>query len=537
MADNDTQLTYGDMLDVVARIMPDTLAVSSDKGDFTWRAFDERTNALARGLSSLGARPGDKICFLLANGSPFLELLAACFKGRFIHVNANYRYQAKELEYILENSDSDVLVYDPRFASQVLDIRPELLARLKLVQSGGQAADLRNDALLEDLISAHSGEPLQVKRSPDDLMFIYTGGTTGMPKGVMWQQKEQIKGLLAGRLSGGVLPTTIEQFHQHLEQPRPFSRVLVAAPLMHAAGMYSAINTLFHGGHVIVTDNAEQFDAGRHWQLIDKYQADALGLIGDPFAKPLLEALRTGQFDGSSLRLIASSGALWSKSVKRGFLECLPQLTLYDSLGSSEAQSFGVSMMTADSETTTSEFRIGDDCRVVDDAGVSIASGSGETGMLVRDGAKPLGYYKDKEKTAALFVEIEGRQFIKTGDMCTVDKDGTVRLLGRGSQCINTGGEKVFPGEVEAALVTHDHVYDALVFGRDDPQWGQAVQAVVHTKPDAVVTSEELRGFLRNLVARYKVPKQIVLTDQSLRQANGKPDYGLAKEVFEKAIV
>lgn len=526
------KLNYGDMLDAVAPLQADRLAVSADEGDYTWAEFDQRTNALARGLANLGVQPGDKVCFLLANGSPFLELIAACFKGRFVHVNANFRYQSHEIEYILDNSDSVALVFDRRFAEQVSGVRSDLLDKLFLIEGGSHSTPELGNTTTSELIDKNDGTPLGIERSSDDLVFIYTGGTTGMPKGVMWQQKEQVKGLLAGRLSDGVLPQSVEEFVVRLDQPKPFERVLVAAPLMHASGMYSAINALFHGGHVVVTDNAERFDAPRHWELIDKYEIDALGLIGDAFAKPLLEALKAGSFDGSSLRLIASSGALWSREVKIGLLERLPKLTLYDSLGSSEAQSFGVSMMTADSESTTSEFKIGDDCRVVGPDGQSIEPGSGEVGMLVRDGAKPLGYYKDDVKTAALFQDVEGRRFIKTGDMCTVDETGTVQLLGRGSHCINTGGEKVFPGEVEAVLVQHTDIYDALVFGVEDPKWGQAVNAVAQIKANQSVDAQSVRQFMKTLIAGYKVPKRIVFTSENLRLANGKPAYDKAKALF-----
>lgn len=529
------KLNYGDMLDAVAPLRADRLAVSADEGDYTWAEFDERSNALARGLSDHGVRPGDKVCFLLANGAPFLELIAACFKGRFVHVNANFRYQSHEIEYILENSDSVALVFDRRFTDQVAGVRPELLEKLVLIEGGSHSAAEFGRSTTSELIKQYDGSPLEIERSSDDLVFIYTGGTTGMPKGVMWQQKEQVKGLLAGRLSDGVLPQTVDDFVARLDQPKPFERVLVAAPLMHAAGMYSAINALFHGGHVVVTDNAERFDAARHWELIDKYEIDALGLIGDTFAKPMLNALNAGSYDGSSLRLIASSGALWSREVKLGLITRLPQLTLYDSLGSSEAQSFGVSMMTADSETTTSEFKIGDDCRVVREDGQSVEPGSGEVGMLVRDGAKPLGYYKDEVKTKALFQLVEGRRFIKTGDMCTVDETGTVQLLGRGTHCINTGGEKVFPGEVEAVMVQHPEIYDALVFGVSDAKWGQAVQAVAQIKATQSLDTEGVRQFMKTLIAGYKIPKQIVFTMEDLRLANGKPAYDRAKALFAKA--
>jgi acyl-CoA synthetase (AMP-forming)/AMP-acid ligase II len=523
-------LNYGDILDAVAPLRMSQTAISSHEGDLSWEAFDRRTNALARNLIDRGLLPGDKVCFLLFNGASYLELLAACFKARFVHVNANFRYLPHELEHILEDSDAKLLVYDERLAETVANISVRCSASIIRVQVG--AAVVPNGVIAyEDLVRGPSG-PLDIERSPDDLIFIYTGGTTGQPKAVMWPHRQQVVGLLGGAMNDGRFPQTVAELVAQLDAPKPYLRPLIASPLMHASGLYAAITTLCNGGQVIVTDNGGPFDAVRHWALIDKYRADAISLVGDTFAKPMLAALEAGGVDGSSVRLIGSSGVMWSRETKLAMLKHLPQATLYDALGSSEAMGLGSSIMTAASETTTATFKIGPSTKVFTEDGREVTPGSGEAGYLARSGPMPLGYYKDEAKTAAAFRTIAGERYIVPGDLCTVDADGTIHLLGRGSNCINSGGEKIFPEEVEEALKRHPDIADALVFGLPDPQWGSAVQAVVRLEAEQSIDPEELREYLKGVVARYKVPKKIAVSREGLRLANGKPDYDKAKLAF-----
>lgn len=526
-------LNFGDILDAVAPHRGDRLALTSDHGEWNWAQFDARTNALARGLAQNGVEPGDKVCFLLFNGAPYVELLAACFKGRFVHVNANFRYTAPELQYILENSDSVALVYDHRLADVVAAIDPALHDQLLLIEAGtsddSSAVRIAGAHDYEQFVGNHETAPLGIARSPDDLLFIYTGGTTGMPKGVMWPHEAQARGLLGSILGSDNKDPQLEDWMALLDAPRPYLRPLVASPLMHGSGLLAAITTLCNGGHIIVTDNAGSFDAGRHWELVERHRADAIGIVGDAFARPLLAAYDAGEYDASSVKLIGSSGVMWSAEVKQALLDRIPGAVMFDSLGSSEAMNLGSAVTTHGGGGTTSSFGIGEGCKIFDDDLNEIVPGSGKTGFLARPGALPLGYYKDEEKTAQTFRTIHGVRYSIPGDMCMIEADGTVTLLGRGSGCINSGGEKIFPEEIEEAIKLHPEVEDALVFGVDDPKWGQAVHAVIHCTSAISLDETILKEFLAERLARYKMPKRMQFTEQGLRLANGKADYRLAK--------
>ncbi len=517
-------LNFGDILESVAMQRGEKPAVSADHGTLSWTEFDRRSNALARGLSTKGLNTHGKVGFLLFNGSEYLELLAACFKGRFIHVNLNYRYTASEIEYVLDNSDAEALVYDKRLAHIVDDLSDDIKKRLVLLSSGDE---------YEKLISCEKDAPLDIQRSSDDQIFIYTGGTTGMPKGVMWRHDDQAHVLLTGQLGESEKGYEVKDIIKRINEPKTYSTPLIASPLMHGLGLATALTTLCNGGHIVVTDNSGKFDADHHWKLVERHGIDSIAIVGDAFARPLLDALKKGDYDASTIKIIGSSGVMWSTSLKQELLTYLPQAVMFDSLASTEAQAIGNSVMTASGVAPTAKFKIGEHTRVFDEEGKAVEPGSGRSGLLARGGYLPLGYYKDEAKTAQTFRIFDGQRYSVPGDMCTVDADGTINLLGRGSQCINSGGEKIFPEEVEQALKEHPSTGDALVFGMPDPQWGQAVHAVVRpveNQPDGDET--ELRTYLRKNLAGYKIPKRIIFTRQDLRLANGKPDYAAAKALI-----
>lgn len=525
-------INFGDLLDEVVKHQPDKLALTSSVGDLTWAEFDARTNALARGLQSLSATPGDKVCFLLYNTAEYIELLAACFKARMVHANVNYRYLPAELEYVITDADAAILVYDERLSERVEALSEACKSRIKRVVTGAEQGSA--DAAFEGLISGNASQPLDVERSPEDLIFIYTGGTTGRPKGVMWEQADLGRSLLSGILGTEDRSKSAEDLIALLDAPKPYLRPFIASPLMHGTGLTAVLTTFANGGHIIITDNNGSFDAHHHWSWIQKYKADALGIVGDTFAKPLLAALEEQSYDLSSLKIIGSSGVMWSTPVKREMLKHIPGATLIDSLGSSEAIGLGTSVMTAGGVVETAKFQIGPACHVLDEEGKEVEPGSGKSGLLARSGPMPLGYYNDPKKSAETFQTINGKRYCIPGDMCTVEADGTINLLGRGGACINTGGEKVFPEEVEEALKLHQSVEDALVFGVPDPKWGQSVQAVVQPINGASPTQVELRDFLRNHLSAYKIPKQILSTRESIRLANGKADYKKAKALMSE---
>jgi fatty-acyl-CoA synthase len=363
-------------------------------------------------------------------------------------------------------------------------------------------------------------------------VLLYTGGTTGMPKGVMWTQSALFRALGGGgnaALGEGPSESVEEQRGRIADEARSM-RLLPACPLMHGTGQFTAYNALAGGG-AIVTCESRSLDTERLWRTVEARKVKAMAIVGDAFAKPMLRTLeeRPGDFDLSSLFLIVSSGVMWSPPVKQGLLRHVPHGVLMDSFGSSEAVGFGTEITTKDGALQLGRFQLGPNCKVFTPEGKEVAPGSGEAGFVARSGPIPLGYYKDEEKTARTFPTIQGRRWSIPGDWCTVNEDGTLNLLGRGSVCINTGGEKVYPEEVEEALKLHADVADAVVVGVPDERWGEAVTALVELRPGCRADTETLRGFVKERLAAYKAPKTVVLVESVGRSPSGKVDYKGAK--------
>lgn len=530
---------YGDLFDGLARVVPpDRPALIHGERVIAWGAMTRRTNNLAAALLADGARPDDKIALYLRNHPAYLEATIAGFKARQVHVNVNYRYAADEVRYILDNSDATTVVFAREFSPLVAQIRDRLPGvRRWLFVDDGSDAPLPGFSVSFDLLAdTGPGTPLDIARSPSDLFFIYTGGTTGMPKGVMWTHDAMRRALIS--------PALVEQVPQDLEDHLRIVREtgqgpvnLPACPLMHGTGLLSGISALVGGGTVITLPSAH-FDADELWQAVERHRADQLIIVGDAFAKPMLRALdeAPGRHDVSSVLAIISSGTMWSMEVKQGMLRHLPQATLLDSFGSSEAVGFGLSIMTADGPVPTAEFGIGEDVKVFAPDDTEVTPGSGVVGMIARGGAIPEGYYKDPVKTAATYRTIGGVRYAMPGDHCTVEADGTITLLGRGSGCINTAGEKVFPEEVEEVLKQHPDVEDALVVGLPDEKWGQAVTAVVELADGAVFDEAALRAHVRARLAGYKAPKRVVAVARMFRAPNGKADYKRAQAYAVGAV-
>lgn len=530
---------FGDIYDGLAGVVPpDQPALVHGDRVTRWGELTARTNNLARALLDDGARPDEKIALYLRNHPAYLEATVAGFKSRQVHVNVNYRYAAEEVRYILENSDATTVVFGREFSPIVRAIQPRLPGvRRWLVVDDGSAEALPGFATVFDVLcETGSGEPLGLQRSPDDLFFIYTGGTTGMPKGVMWRQDA----LRRAMINPALVERVPQDLADHLQIVREAGQgpiCLPACPLMHGTGLLSGINALVNGGTVVTLPSAH-FDADELWGAVDRRRANQLIIVGDAFAKPMLRALdeAAGRYDVSCVLSVISSGTMWSMEVKQGLLRHMPQATLLDSFGSSEAVGFGLSAMTADGAVQTAKFQLGDDVKVFTHEGREVSRGSGEVGIIGRCGAIPEGYYKDQAKTDATFRTIGGVRYSMPGDFCTVDADGTITLLGRGSQCINTAGEKVYPEEVEEALKQHPDVEDALVIGLADEKWGQAVTAVVELRAGAVLDEDGLRRHVRSQLAGYKSPKRVVAVDRMFRAPNGKADYKGAREYAARAL-
>jgi 3-oxocholest-4-en-26-oate---CoA ligase len=518
---------YGDLLEAVAdTVAPGAPAFAHGDKVVLWAEARRRMNNLARALIARGAEPGDKVAFYLRNSVAYTETLGACFLARLTHVNVNYRYKPDEVRYILDNSDTQTLVYTREFRDAVAQIHNQL-PKVKTFVEVGEGAPASFAQSYEKLAATGDGAPLGIARSPDDQLFIYTGGTTGMPKGVMYAHRDLMQ-LWLTRLERltGYAPPSIEAFCQLLKVSPIVPRVLPACPQMHGTGLMGTLTCFLAGGCTITVSGAT-FDPHEVWEAAARHGATSISIVGDPFAKPLLRALdeRPGRYDLSSLIGMTSSGAMWSAEVKEGLIRHIPQIVLTDSFASTEAMGMGIATSTKDGASKTADFVVGENAIVIDENDEPVAPGSGKAGLVAFGGALPLGYYKDEEKTARTFRTIAGKRYSVPGDWAIVEADGKLTLLGRGSNCINTAGEKVFPEEVEEALKTHPAIEDALVLGVPDEKWGQAVTGVVVMNPGAAFDEADLRAHVRTRLAGYKTPKRILVAGVNLRAPNGKADY------------
>jgi fatty-acyl-CoA synthase len=531
---------FGDIFDAVAEAVDASApALLHEDRTVTWGEFDHRTNALARALLARGARPDDKVALYLRNRPEYTEALVACFKGRLVHVNINFRYLEDEIHYILDNSDAKFVLFAGEFGEIADRLRERLPKVAAWVQIDDGSPQVEFAERYEEAIASEGGERLEAERSPDDLLLLYTGGTTGMPKGVMWRAEDLWEALGRGGnvTNGNVASETLDAHRDRIREQGPGARHLSACPLMHGTGLFTSIGVLAGGG-AIVTLESPKLDAHELWGAVERHGVNSCAIVGDAFAKPMLAALeeRPDTYDLRSLLLIISSGVMWSTEVKKGLLKHHSGLILADSFGSSEAVGFGMSVMTAAGETRTARFQIGERVKVFTEDHREVEPGSDEAGFVARAGPIPLGYYKDPDKTAEVFRTIGGVRYSIPGDWCRVAEDGTLTLLGRGSVCINTGGEKVYPEEVEEVLKEHPDVEDALVVGVPDEKWGQAVTGVVQLRPGATHDEAKIRAHVKSRLAGYKTPKRVLDVDTIGRAPNGKADYAYVTDLARKRL-
>ena len=523
---------YGDILDAIAEaVPPDNPALIHGDRVISWSEFTRRSNNLARALREAGCETGDKVAFYLRNQPAYMEGVAACFKARLTHVNVNYRYAGTELHYILDNSDAAAVIYDTEFADQVAKLRaqlPDVRCWIEVADEDRTVVD--GTSSYEALCENGDGAPLGIERAGDDLLFLYTGGTTGMPKGVMWTHDDHWHAGTAGATPATELvpPASLAEHVENVRRAGGGGRLLPCCPLMHGTGLFTAIGAMLQGGSVLTLTGAS-FDAAECLEAVTRWQATTLAIVGDAFAKPLLEELETNgnRYDISSVLVMISSGVMWSMEVKQGLLRHNDQMVLTDSFGASEAMGFGRSDTTADGTVQTARFALGEHCKVFTEDLREVRPGDPEPGFIARGGAIPLGYYKDEEKTRKTFPVIDGVRYSMPGDWVRVEADGTLVLLGRGSVCINTAGEKVYPEEVEEVLKGHADVDDALVVGVPDDKWGQMVTAVVQLRDGTELDEDALRAHVRGELAGYKTPKRIFARANLDRASNGKADYKL----------
>jgi fatty-acyl-CoA synthase len=528
---------FADVLETVAALVPDQPALVSDHRVRSWRAYEDRASRLAKALVSSGLEPGAKVAIYARNSSEFLEAQFAVFKARAVPVNVNYRYVEDELRYLFCNADVEAVFFDAGFAARLAAIQDDIPPlKLKVVIGDAPGLDLPDAEPYEQLVSRHERLD-RLRYDETDRYMLYTGGTTGMLKGVVYEHKGLIKGLL-GTLLGPDTPVTPEVLIERVRQLAASGEGPVSmpvCPLMHATGMWiGAFRAHFLGGAVATLDS-EVFDPHAVWSFIERHRVSAIAIVGDAFARPLLAALQEADeqgrpYDVSALTSIGSSGVMFSSEVKVGLL-AYADVQIRDAIGSTEG-SMGASIVSRQSPPgQTAQFAFNRTTRVFNERDLDVTPGSDEIGMIANGGFVPVEYYKDPEKSARTFREVGGQRYAFSGDFAMVAADGTLILLGRGSNCINTGGEKVFPEEVEEALKGHDSIWDALVVGVPDKRFGEKVVAVVSPAPGMCVDTDAVDAFVRQRIAGYKTPRKVIEVADIRRADNGKGDYGWAKAI------
>ncbi|WP_439100368.1 AMP-binding protein [Congregibacter sp.] len=528
---------FADIWEVAADELGDTTCLIHGDTRRSWQEFDKRADSLAQFLIDAGLERQQAVAQYLYNGNEYLESMYAAFKGAFVPVNTNYRYTADELLYLWDNADAGAVVFHGGFAATIEAIRdrlPKVRVWLFVDDGSGPCPEWASD--YETVASKICDRVLPSwGRSGDDLNFLYTGGTTGMPKGVMWRQDDLAVKLTA--TLGNPLEDAGNASDLRGSFTSPGSRFLPSCPQMHGTGNFPCLSTLCGGGSIVTLTN-RHFDPAELLDTIEREQVNSLAIVGDAFAKPILRSLdnEPGRWNLKSLQGVVSSGVMWSQESKERLLEHHPGMMLMDAFSSSEALGMGSSVSAAGAAASTARFEMSPETIVIDNNNQPVKAGSEEVGRIAVGGRQPLGYYKDPEKSARTFLEIDGERYSCPGDFAMVDVDGRIILLGRGSVCINSGGEKIFPEEVEEAMKTHRDVHDAVAVGVPDDTFGESVVGVVETQPGTSVDSEDLIAHVRQTLAAYKAPRHVVPIDSIGRAANGKVDYKRLKAVATAAL-
>jgi acyl-CoA synthetase (AMP-forming)/AMP-acid ligase II len=519
--------------EIVAEKLPDATAQIQGDRRFTWAEFDRRADSVATALIDLGVEHQDKVAQYLFNCPEYLESVFATFKAGLVPINTNYRYADEELLYLWDNADAVAVVFHGAFGDRIAGLRdrlPKIRAWLWVDDGTGPCPDWATayEDAAKTPAAPHATAPWG--RSGDDIYMLYTGGTTGMPKGVMWRQDD-----IFSSLNGSASVRYPEQ--PDLDAARELVAAsgavhLPACPLMHGTGAFTSFSALSTGG-TIVTLPSRNYDPIDLLDAVQEHRINSMAIVGDAFGKPMLRALdeNPGRWDITSLFMVVSSGVMWSETTKQGLLRHHPGMLLVDAFSSSEALGMGNSVSTGGGAAKTAKFSLGEDARVITDDGRDVVPGSGEIGRVAVKGRTPVGYYKDPEKSARTFLEIDGARYSVPGDYATVEADGSLKLLGRGSVCINTGGEKVYPEEVEEVLKEHPAVRDAVAVGLPDEKWGEAICAIVESHDGADVDEADLIAHVKGRLAAYKAPKHVVTIATIGRAPNGKVDYKRLRDV------
>jgi fatty-acyl-CoA synthase len=529
-----TGWNFADVWETAADAVPEEPAQVHAGKTHRWAEFDRRADGIAAALLEAGLTSQAKVALALFNGPEYLESAFGAMKAGFVPVNTNYRYGPGELTYLWDDADVNAVVFHGQITEAVRQARDQLPSVRAWLHADDGTGPCPDWALPYEVAAGSAPRRIRAPwgRSGDDLILIYTGGTTGRPKGVMWRQHDLYR---ASEAADDAASQDLRGLRARIQSADARPVGLPASPLMHGTGFVFATTILNRGG-AIVTAAARSLDVAELLDLVDGSRVSALCIVGDAFCKPIVDALdrNPGRWDLSNLTAVSSSGMMWSPDVKHRLLAHAPNAVLIDFLNSSEASGMGRSVSSARARGSAAGFRLGRDAFVIDEQGVPVQPGSGQVGRIAVRGVLPLGYYKDPEKTASTFPVIDGVRCSVPGDYAKVEADGSVTLLGRGSMTINTGGEKVFPEEVEQALTTHPDVVDAVVVGVEDDRFGSAVAAVVAVRAGTEVDADTLVEHVCTRLARYKAPRYVMLVDSVQRGPNGKADYASVRQRVEE---
>ena len=536
-------LDFASVWEMVADLVPENDALICGEDIVSWKDYDLKSSKVASALVEAGLGPNSKAGLYLNNSNEYLIGQNAIFKIGGVPINVNYRYVEEELIYLLDNSDAEAVFYHACYSSRINEIAkslPNIKAWIEV--SDGSKSKFNQGMQFEEILQNYS--PMErITRDPETIYMLYTGGTTGMPKGVMYKQGEFLAFLFRTlKAMGYDVPEDLNNLEESIKTSKTndqFIKSLVGCPLMHGTGMWlGAFLPLLLGGTVITTSNLG-FDSDQLWKQVEDKRATNIVIVGDAFAKPMLDSLDVAKeknepYDISSVKVIISSGVMWSSEVKQGLLSH-HDMTLMDTMGSTEG-GIGSSVTTRDNPSETAKFSINPGVIILADDGEILEPGSKKIGLIGTSGLVPVGYYKDEKKSAETFREINGIRYSFPGDYAKLASDGTITLLGRGSNCINSAGEKIYPEEVEEALKKNDDVFDCLVVGMPDEKFGQKIIAVVSTVNNKKLDQLQLIDDTRKIIAGYKLPKVIIFTDEVQRAPNGKANYKWAKSFAEEQL-
>ena len=535
-------LDFASVWEMISDIVPNNNALICGDEIVTWKEYDDKSSRIASALSNAGLKANSKAGLYLNNSNEYLIGQNAIFKIGGVPINVNYRYVAEELIYLLDNSDSEAVFYHACYSARIKEIA-ESLHNIKawIEVADGTESHFPEALKYEELVDTFS--PMdRIYRDPETIYMLYTGGTTGMPKGVMYKQGEFLVFLFRTlKAMGYDVPEDINNLEEQINEFKSedtFIKSLIGCPLMHGTGMWlGAFLPLLLGGTAITSRNLG-FDADQMWTQVQETKTSNIVIVGDAFAKPMLDALdravdQGNPYDLSSVKVIISSGVMWSQEVKNGLLKH-HDMQLMDTMGSTEG-GMGSSVSTRENPPQTAKFSLNPGVIVIADDGEILSPGSTKIGLIGTSGLVPVGYYKDEKKSAQTFKEVNGIRYSFPGDYAKLENDGTITLLGRGSNCINSAGEKIYPEEVEEAIKRNIEVFDCLVVGLKDPKFGQKVVAVVSLEENKNISEEELINSTREFIAGYKLPKKVIFVDEVQRAPNGKANYKWAKDVADES--